>query len=593
MTGTSKPMLNQMKSTQPRDIVKANEKVSKLKNAMLSYFLNPFDCELQKDKLYHLVSASSVDESIAISLLSTTENGENMKNDFEKRLFGDSESDFFSPIKKFKVHHYQTGSKVTVRKGKQEKQIASHRGILGRLLTVTHKMKAAVNLEKAITYPLSSFPPSLTFPDGSPRKSVKSKLFDAALSNLSTVNTNELPCKQNLHVYFIDLIAMIRVLPKANETIRSFTWKLLNTVPKQYDTIFFVCDSYKANSIKAVERDSRGSAAKYLLSKPDMKLPSDFATFMKNGENKTKFLQLIQQAIDEEKQQLGNRIVYFSGEYHCQKICSSQSTLLPALQSDHEEADTKLVALVTSYFDSITDDVSEQSVMVRSPSGDIDILALFVLHCSGSNIFIDNGHGNSRKIFHFKTPTLSILQRQALSGVHAFSGNDYISSFFGKGKNLFWKAVTKNNEFMSTFASLGNTYQMSSQTEKQLERFVCSLYGFKTLSSVNEVRKCTFLQKYSNNCSRLNPPCEQNLQQHIKRANYIAAMNKRANLLIMSLEEPTQHGWDENIKPEWHNVIFPDDISELLFDNDDRDTSDDDSFIDSSSDENSDYSETE
>ena len=216
-------------------------------------------------------------------------------------------------------------------------------------------------------------------------------------------------------MYFIDLIAMIRIIPKSNETIRSFTWKLLSTIPKQYDTIFLVCDSYKTNSIKAVERDSRGSGSKYALNKP-----SDFTTFMKNGENKTRLLQLIQQVIDEDKQQLGNRTVYFSAEYHCQKICSSESTIAPALQSDQEEADTKLVALVVSYLESVADDDLEQSVMVRSPSGDIDILVLFVLLCSGSNVFIDNGHGNSRKIFDFKTPTLSMLQRQALSGVHAF-----------------------------------------------------------------------------------------------------------------------------------------------------------------------------
>ena len=63
------------------------------------------------------------------------------------------------------------------------------------------------------------------------------------------------------------------------------------------------------------------------------------------GENKTRLLQLIQQAIDKDKQQLGNRIVY------CQEICSSETTIAPALQSDHEEADTKLVALVVSYLE--------------------------------------------------------------------------------------------------------------------------------------------------------------------------------------------------------------------------------------------------
>ena len=78
-------MLDQLKSTQPRDITKSIENVSKLKDAILSYFLNPFSSELEKDQLYHLVSASPVDESIAISLLSIKENAIELKNDFVKR----------------------------------------------------------------------------------------------------------------------------------------------------------------------------------------------------------------------------------------------------------------------------------------------------------------------------------------------------------------------------------------------------------------------------------------------------------------------------------------------------------------------------
>ena len=71
--------------------------------------------------MYHLVSASPVDESIAISLLSIKENGIELKNDFVKRLSGDSDIDFFSPIKKFKICHYETKTKVTVKKDKKNK----------------------------------------------------------------------------------------------------------------------------------------------------------------------------------------------------------------------------------------------------------------------------------------------------------------------------------------------------------------------------------------------------------------------------------------------------------------------------------------
>ena len=88
-------MLNQLKSTQPRDITKSIENVSKLKDTILSYFLNPFSSELEKDQLCHLVSASPVDESIAISLLYIKENGIELKC-----LSGDSDIDFFFHLSK-------------------------------------------------------------------------------------------------------------------------------------------------------------------------------------------------------------------------------------------------------------------------------------------------------------------------------------------------------------------------------------------------------------------------------------------------------------------------------------------------------------
>ena len=66
---------------------------------------------------------------------------------------------------------------------------------------------------------------------------------------------------------------------------------------------------------------------------------------------------------------------------------------------------------------------------------------------------------------------------------------------------------------------------------RKLWKDLCAVcMDLKKLNSVSEVRKCMFLQKYANSCSSLNlstlPQCEQNLQQHIKRASYVAAMNK-------------------------------------------------------------------
>ena len=53
----------------------------------------------------------------------------------------------------------------------------------------------------------------------------------------------------------------------------------------------------------------------------------------------------------------------------------------------------------------------------------------------------------------------------------------------------------------------------------------------------------------------------------------------------MSLEDPIQHGWSDKQTPEWYGVIFPDDVSEILFDDNDTVTSDDNSSVDSFSDD--------
>ena len=63
-----------------------------------------------------------------------------------------------------------------------------------------------------------------------------------------------------------------------------------------------------------------------------------------------------------------------------------QAILLPSLSCNHEEADTKLVALTC-----VANVRQGDSVMVRSPSADIDILRLFVSHNFGDiTIYIDN-----------------------------------------------------------------------------------------------------------------------------------------------------------------------------------------------------------
>ena len=69
-------------------------------------------------------------------------------------------------------------------------------------------------------------------------------------------------------------------------------------------------------------------------------------------------------------------------------------------------------------------------VMIWPPSGDIDIIVLFILHeFDGITILIDNGLGKSRKIIDMSTSLLCQQKHKTVAAVHAFSGNDCVLFF--------------------------------------------------------------------------------------------------------------------------------------------------------------------
>ena len=123
-------------------------------------------------------------------------------------------------------------------------------------------------------------------------------------------------------------------------------------------------------------------------------------------------------------------MIYFSNETHCRKINADGTRCCDTFFSDHDKADTKLSALVKGY-------ECGNNEKLLAPSGYIGIIVLLMLHFSGSNIFLDTGHGDAKKIIDIRYPMLSKIEYQGLSGIHAFSGNDYISIFFRRGKKKF------------------------------------------------------------------------------------------------------------------------------------------------------------
>ena len=273
------------------------------------------------------------------------------------------------------------------------------------------------------------------------------------------------------------------------------------------------------------------------------------------------------------KEKLDDRIVYFPRGESCIKITKYDVNVVDELQSNHEEADTKVAYLLKHAVENIND---ENSVcVVRSCSGDIDIplILLPIKWPETSKILIDNGREKHRKILNINDNDLSDIDRTALVGLHAFTGCDQNSSFLKKGKKTCWNTMKKDEKYLHVFTDLGKEDKVTEELYTTLEQFVCQLYGEKHTSNVNHARHKIFqrILKEKNQFVDLSllPSCQSSLKLH-DRSNYISRIWRKASHPIISIENSSCHGWNEDLTMKWVDDAHPRGIKLLLF-NDEND----------------------
>ena len=105
-----------------------------------------------------------------------------------------------------------------------------------------------------------------------------------------------------------------------------------------------------------------------------------------------------------------------------------------------------------------------------------------------------------------------------------------------------------------------------------LEKYVCRLYGERRVKEVNEARSTIFWRKIKKENKVIDisllPPCQSSLKKHTVRSNYVARMWRRASMPVMSLDDPQNHGWLPDLKTDWIDEPYPEDVTELLLNDD-------------------------
>ena len=345
---------NPRKCLRESEISKSEKRVRRIVEIMKEDFLNLFDPALDSDKLYNLASGSPVGDDIAENLLTVEKRGCSMRDEFCERLRGNLEEAksklFFDPIKRALWKSFaDTGRRKKISANGKAKEIIVQRNVLGLLAAKSLQQKAPVDIDAALCYPLAPVPLNLATCDGTRRKTAKSKLFDAALSSMEADSVAFKEMEPSKVCYILDLAAIIRSIMKTPDTFRQLADKILQEIPNFYQLIYIACDTYQSESIKNAERAMRGNKDKFVIRSPDIRIPPDVQRFLKNGQNKERMFELMEQVWAESSNERGERILYVARGSSCRKIANGESKDVPELRTDHEEGDKKIAYIMNHY----------------------------------------------------------------------------------------------------------------------------------------------------------------------------------------------------------------------------------------------------
>ena len=104
--------------------------------------------------------------------------------------------------------------------------------------------------------------------------------------------------------------------------------------------------------------------------------------------------------------------------------------------------------------------------------------------------------------------------------------------------------MKSNQKYQVALSKLDDEFFVSEDILKDLETYVCELYGKKDYLSVNEARIRIFKGgKHDDLCL---PPNKDSLMKHINRANYQAGIYMCCMLQNPEIPSPVGNGWGKN-----------------------------------------------
>ena len=511
---------------------------------------NPFS-DTSED-LFTLDNKNIMPESVKKSV----ETAENIGNRQFQAFVSERLSDkptipFFDSIPKNNLPMFNSPSeKKTSKDSNKMSGMAQDVNLFSRLYIASQGRE--VDMDNFFAHENHPWPPAL---------SSSGKLNTTSKSDLIHCLKSEVPfydIAPEVDAKVVDGAALVHSLDPKNATERVKTFQdyaeniFLPKILRMLEPVLrldLVWDRYLENSLKTQTREDRGSGTLMKVGK-DFRLPANWKNFLRSDQNKHSLFKLLAKAIQEFQFPQHKQVITSFEE----KVLSSPITMtgLQELQCKHEEADTRLLFHTKHIIDQ-----GMEKVLIQATDTDVVVIATAVAHTLDCELWVAFGHGDKVQFIpcHLLSSKLGPLTSEGLLYFQAFTGCDVTSAFRGIGKKTAWSVYIGMPELQQLFADLSKQPTLLSESEFELiERFTVLLYQKTSeLTSVNDLRK----QLFSHNRKIENiPPTAKALEQHAKRATYVAGFIWGQTLKAHQVApSPEQWGWIKDplgsLTPNW------------------------------------------
>ncbi|CAG9761624.1 unnamed protein product [Ceutorhynchus assimilis] len=507
----------------------------------------------ENGEVCNLLTGKILDKQIANDILNRDELGKERYKIFENERITEGKKGIWDPMQRMKLNTFKnSNAKSKTKQDEKILEIREERSLLQRLLLVS-RTRQDIDLKKAVgEYEFGSIPRSLFAADGSlllPTDKFKlmQKLEDISKNSEIDANIVDNLLVKNRSVILVDGMALVQCISKSPsmKTCKDFAnvfVSMLTELSKAHDEVHLIFDTYKENSLKHITRTKRTkkySGACYHVSDGSIIQNITLKDFLSNIKTKMELTEYLAKKV------LGcGNFKHVVVSYNNNTI--SNMPLDNLEDNNHEEADTILIlhgVRVTQRYG------KEIQMTVYSPDTDVFVLLVSFYENLPDKLRMITNKGKIKKEIDIAkvAKTISIEHKTALIGFHAFTGTDITGRFSRISKefcSIVFLELDKSSPILRSLALLGTKNTYSTEMMESLEEFVCLLYRNKVIKNLADLRWYLFSTK--NQEGENLPPTVDALNQHILRANYIAAVWRCASESKQNLPEVRFSGWHQN-----------------------------------------------